>query len=451
MQKRSAWMSVVVGLLVSTTAWAQQRPGKIVVDSGSAKGEIVLDGFPTGIMAPTTLESVPPGEHVIEVEYGCMFATGTAQVRTEETVTAHMTVENRGGTGTIRVRGLPRGAEVYIDNAPSDALGLEDGSEVKCGARRVRVESPGFEAWEDLVVVTSGKWSTVEPELVQAEIVEEPRYVEREVPRYEEPEYDDLSDLDAEYDMDDPIDAARRAEEERRRQAEEETRRAQEEARRRAEEERMARFGDIDSLDEPVVEESGRRGRDRDDEDARDELDELDGFGDEEEYEDEYEDEYDDEYDEVDDYDRYGDLDEEPSGRRGRSEKPDDRLDAGSRNSKQREGKPFPVRGAGVVGGVAVAGAGVGLVAVGTSRLNAYQPSYDVLVGNDPLSPEAININNTQLKPARQIRGLGFGLTGVGVAAGVVSYFLIPPAWNTQLVVAPEKDGGGIAVLTVEF
>ena len=482
MQKWSAGWSVVVGLALSSTALAQQRPGQIVIDAGSAKGEIVLDGFPTGITAPATLESVPPGEHVIEVEYGCMFASGTVLVRTEETSTANMKVENRGGNGTIRVRGLPRGAEIYIDDAPSDALGLEEGSQVKCGARRVRVEAPGFETHEELVVVTSGKWSTISPDLVEAEMVEEPRYAERDIAAYDEPDYDDyggyddLDDLDEEVDIGDDYDLEpeeyearirdeeRRREEEARRRAEEERRRAEEERRRADEQARLDRFGDIDSLDEPDEPvETKRRGRDRDaeeEEDAfADEFDEFDEFDEEDDYDDgfdELEDDYDDydDYDEVDDYRDYGDYDDLDEGRdRGRdrepmSKKDKDRLEASSRSRPARERKPFPVRGAAVAGGLAVAGGGVGLVAAGTSRLNTYQPQYEELVANNPLDPNAINLNNTQIKPAKQIRGVGFGLVGVGVAAGAASYFLIEPAWDVAVV---PLEGGGAAVVTVEF
>ena len=485
MQKWSFGVSVVVGLLLSSTAFAQQRPGTIVVNSGSAKGEIVLDGFPTGIMAPSTLESVPPGEHVIEVEYGCMFASGTVLVRTEEQSTANLKVENRGGEGTIRVRNLPRGAEVYIDDAPADSLGLEDGSSVKCGARRVRVESPGFEPWEELVVVTSGKWSTVTPELVEAEMVEEPRYEERDIGAYDEPEYggyDDLDEPDDDFDIGDDYDLEpeeyeqklrdeeRRREEEARRRAEEERRRAEDERRRADEQARLDRFGDIDSLDEPdePEETKGRtRDRQRDEEpDERDDafgddFDDLDEFGDEEDYDDgfdEFGDDYDDYDEDYDDIDAYDDLDDEPRERSSRdrtgrdksksdkSKSDKDRLKA----SSQKQRKPFPVRGAAVAGGVAVAGGGLGLAIAGNSQVKANIDNYNQLVANNPLDPNAINLNNTQIKPGKQKRGVGIALIGVGAGVAAASFAVIEPAWDQQIAVVP-VEGGGMAVWTVEF
>ena len=57
-------------ILLLSVAFAQQKPGAIQVNAGNAQGEIILDGFPTGQTAPTKLESVPPGEHELEVEYG---------------------------------------------------------------------------------------------------------------------------------------------------------------------------------------------------------------------------------------------------------------------------------------------------------------------------------------------------------------------------------------------
>ena len=46
-------------------AWA--GVGRIEVSAPDAPGEIVLDSFPTGEIAPATIEDVPPGEHQVEL------------------------------------------------------------------------------------------------------------------------------------------------------------------------------------------------------------------------------------------------------------------------------------------------------------------------------------------------------------------------------------------------
>lgn len=447
--------------LIASPALAQQKPGVIQVNSGSATGEIVLDGFPTGIMAPGKLESVPPGEHQIEVEYGCMLASGTVVVESEETVDANLKVENRGGTGTIRVKSLPRGAEVLIDSAP--VANIAEGVEAKCGARKLTVESPGFEPYEELVVVSTGKWSTVEPTLVEAAMVDEPierrdTYDDFDEEPYDDYRDDDLDDLDAlegpdeyEAEMRRREDAARREAEQR---AREEARRKAEEEARRAEQERMDRFGDIDSLDEPDEPiEEGRRGRkDKDDDDDRDAFDELDDLGDDPDFDepDDYDDYdepdyYDDGFedpDAMDDFRDYDDLDggdDERSSRPPRDKKP----------AKDR--KPVPVRGLATAGGGVVGVTGIVVAATGSSTMKEKQAEYTRVVdATNTTSPAALQLAS-DVDAAKGQRNVGIGLAVVGLGAGAASFALIPPAWNTSLVVAPTQDGGGMAMVTVEF
>ena len=158
---------IVLGALwaIPSLAMAQSKTGSVQVNAGNATGEIIMDGFPMDVMAPGSIEGVPAGEHAFEVEYGCMMATGTFTVIAEETVNADLAVENRGGQGTLRMRGLPAGAEVLVDGAPVDDV--DQGVQAKCGGRNVVIEADGFEIWEETVVVTTGKWSRLEPAMVQ--------------------------------------------------------------------------------------------------------------------------------------------------------------------------------------------------------------------------------------------------------------------------------------------
>ncbi len=158
---------IVLGALwaIPSLVMAQSKTGSVQVNAGNATGEIIMDGFPMDVMAPGSIEGVPAGEHAFEVEYGCMMATGTFTVIAEETVNADLAVENRGGQGTLRMRGLPAGAEVLVDGAPVDDV--DQGVQAKCGGRNVVIEADGFEIWEETVVVTTGKWSRLEPAMVQ--------------------------------------------------------------------------------------------------------------------------------------------------------------------------------------------------------------------------------------------------------------------------------------------
>lgn len=244
---------IVLGALwaIPSLAMAQTKSGSVRVNAGNATGEIIMDGFPMDVMAPGTLEGVPAGEHAFEVEFGCMFATGTATVLIDEQVTADLAVENRGGEGTLRMRGLPAGAEVLVDGVPVDDV--DQGVQAKCGGRNVVIEADGFEVWEETVVVTTGKWSRLEPAMVQGGMpVLEPTEVRRDDFDDGRGDFDDgLSSVDEEMadldEFDEPDMGGRDRNE----------------------------FDDLDDLDDFEDEDGVSSGNDEFDE--LDELDELDG------------------------------------------------------------------------------------------------------------------------------------------------------------------------------
>ncbi len=360
-------------LLMSSTALAQVAGGTLIVNVPNSPGEIMLDGFPTGQEAPATLENVAPGTHLVQMEFGCMVGEKQVTVTADKTTKLTLPMTYKGGTGTIRLKGVPYTATILVDDAPIRSW--EEGVEAKCGSRRITVESPGFEDWSTNAIVTSGKWLTVQVSLVEAEIQETapapPRQSSRPVDDFED-DYDELDELDRAYadegddyddydefdELDEPEPSSRssrdkdrerelerrqqeqeerkraeaerrraeeqakrdeedrrRAEEERREREAIERRQAEEDARRQAEEdERRSRYGDIDSLDaEEEEEEPQSRRRTSTD----DELDELEEEYDEFDEDDggrsrrNYDDEedFDDEFDD-EDTDRFDDEDE---------------------------------------------------------------------------------------------------------------------------------------------
>ena len=89
-----------------------------------------------------------------------MVAKARVTVRSGSRVRARMRVRNRGGNGSIRVRGVPNWAQVFID----DEL-VEDpqrGSEVSCGQHNVSVEARGSDPWTTQLLVTTRKWAKVD-------------------------------------------------------------------------------------------------------------------------------------------------------------------------------------------------------------------------------------------------------------------------------------------------
>ena len=211
--------------------------GSIRVNVPNAPGEITLDGMPTDQTAPAVIESVAPGEHVVELQYGCMRGSARVTVYEEKTTTARMRMRNVGGEGTVRLRGLPPMARIFVDEAPVRQAG--DGIELPCGAHRIRAEAEGFADWEETVAVTSDKWSTVTIRMVEIDIEDGPRpqsFTPVELDDDFEDDFDDLDDIDWE--------------EEDRLLEEEENARAEQQADVWARESRRERFGDVDDLDD---------------------------------------------------------------------------------------------------------------------------------------------------------------------------------------------------------
>ena len=396
-------------ILLLSFALAQQRPGIISVDAGNAKGEIILDGFPTGMVAPTKLESVPPGEHELEVEYGCMKGSMRVTVKPEETVVATMPMSNVGGTGHMRIKELPYGADVMIDDAP--VRRLEEGVEVKCGARRVHVEAPGYTPFDQVVVITSGKWASVDVVMEETALDGGGRYDDRPPerapqPRYEEPEEEEF-------------------------------------------------FGDeYDDLDEPEVEpEPERRRPEPEPVEEYDEFDELDDF-DEDDDLDDLEGDEDDDLDDLDDFDEddfdededdylddgLDDLDDDVGGR-------GDREDRGGNDREPREPREpsnFPTRIVATGAGGAVALGGVVYTSVYQRELGYELEVNQFYVTANQL--EQASLHNIQtVEPLRQKRNLGLGITVAGAVVAGASFALIP-ANNADVMVVPTEDGGTLLI-----
>jgi hypothetical protein len=149
------------------------------------------------------------------------------------------------------MRGLPAGAEVLVDGAPVNDI--DQGVQAKCGGRNVVIEADGFEIWEQTVVVTTGKWTRMEPSMVQGGMPASDPMDDRMDDRRND--FDDgLSDVDEEMadldEFDDPDMGGGRE---------------------------RSEFDDLDDLDGLDDFEDDEGARTRDDEfDELDELDELD-------------------------------------------------------------------------------------------------------------------------------------------------------------------------------
>ena len=152
------YLAILLFLVLPSLALA--ATGRIQVVAEGAPGEILLDSFPTGKKAPATLDGVSVGEHEVALVYGCMTGSLRVQVEDSQLARAALPMNNSGGVGTVRFSALPLRAEVWVDDTP---VPFVDGkAELSCGAHRLLVEAPGIAPWQDMVVVTSGKWTRIQ-------------------------------------------------------------------------------------------------------------------------------------------------------------------------------------------------------------------------------------------------------------------------------------------------
>ena len=176
-------MLLLMGLFASSSAWSST--GQILVDVTNAPGEISLDGMPTDQTAPATIEFVSPGEHLIELQHGCLNGSQKVTVIANKITNARLRMRTVKGSGTLRLRGLPPMAQVFIDDAPVGRA--SEGIGIPCGGHRVRAEAEGFADWEEMVVITTDRWTTSTIKMAEVDIEFAPRPPTRVVLRVDRP------------------------------------------------------------------------------------------------------------------------------------------------------------------------------------------------------------------------------------------------------------------------
>ncbi len=132
-------------LLLLHLAYAQTGPattGDVFVD-GPPGAAVLLDGVPTGSIAPVTVPGVPAGLHTIGVRLGCQ--GGDAPVTVRAGAIERPTFVLSDGPGALLVRVTPAGALVLVDGHPftADASGSMVAT---CGSHVVTGSAPGYAA-----------------------------------------------------------------------------------------------------------------------------------------------------------------------------------------------------------------------------------------------------------------------------------------------------------------
>ncbi len=155
---------VACSALLAFSPAALAGPGSIYVEAPNAPGEIKLDGFKTGVIAPGLLENVAPGSHQVEVLYGCVVGKALVRVAPDTRTDVLLPMTFREGPGKVRVKGVPEGATFYVDDAPVEFEGDPNrGIPAPCGQHTFTIEVPGYRPVTEELVVPVGGWLVLEP------------------------------------------------------------------------------------------------------------------------------------------------------------------------------------------------------------------------------------------------------------------------------------------------
>lgn len=140
--------TLATGLAVAAFAWfrvrgaerppsAAQTTGALDLQSRPPGADVFVDGNPTGLKTPAVLKGLPVRRGV-EIRVDIPGYEGTTEhVVLDEGQTRKVTLALREVSGRLRLRGVPRNAITFLDDAPVDVAGPVV---APAGTHRLRVE-----------------------------------------------------------------------------------------------------------------------------------------------------------------------------------------------------------------------------------------------------------------------------------------------------------------------
>jgi hypothetical protein len=156
----SQWIDLTTApqLTLTPTLKAAAKWGSVIVEADVPDAEIYIDGNKHPDTAPTVINKVVEGIHVIEVKKAPsppwkMTVTVTAGQPTK--VRAELQAGMGGGVGVVRVLSDAAGARAFLDGVDMGPVPV-DIKDIKAGDHIVQVKAPGFQAGERHVQITAG-------------------------------------------------------------------------------------------------------------------------------------------------------------------------------------------------------------------------------------------------------------------------------------------------------
>ena len=146
------------------------KTGSISVSSSPAGAGISLDGTNTGKITPTTLGTIPPGDHIVTVSLpGYNSASMTVTVSAGSTVQADFVLNQIPQNGSITVTSTPAGATIELDGASTGKVTPSALGGVSPGDHAISVSLPGYSPASQTVTVSAGSTANVNFLLVPAQ------------------------------------------------------------------------------------------------------------------------------------------------------------------------------------------------------------------------------------------------------------------------------------------
>jgi len=150
---------------LSMGARKRGRSGTFIVQSLTEGAEIYVDDRFIGTVPMQKPRRLSPGVYTIRVaKAGYSDHLDTFRIRRGKRTT--LSIDLMAMSGVLSVDTVPRGAMVLVDGQPLGRAPLD--TEVAPGRRLLRVQSPGYESYEESLMVEAGERHPIDIALIPA-------------------------------------------------------------------------------------------------------------------------------------------------------------------------------------------------------------------------------------------------------------------------------------------
>ncbi len=153
-------IEIVFNELTTRKIKLKQEDGSLMVISNPIDAKVFLDSEYKGKAKPLFLKNVPPGKHVVRIEFKS-FEPQEREIAISPFQTQMLSVNlKRARAGGLKIYSFPDGARVYIDGIERGLTPLSLKS-VEAGKRELKIAKEKYQEWKGEVEIVPGNTSTV--------------------------------------------------------------------------------------------------------------------------------------------------------------------------------------------------------------------------------------------------------------------------------------------------